>query len=383
MTDEIKYPKGYHCAVHLDNYLIIFGGHFQTFHNILHSMESARIIWMYNLYTEEWKKHVIPDTSDSPPQFTGAVATAINGSIYTFGGCDTNRTITNHDLWKLRRTKREGFTWSLSATQCKEKSPSPRAGHSGWGYAGKLWIFRGEGPSPAEGYLNDHGDIIEERNDNGHVPNNQLLCYNPYTYEWTNPACYGDVPSPGASSGSTIIKDKVWCNVGRHLFELTMHSLTWTRLEANIGKYMGKHFRANATLTATRDYQLVFHGGRESTSNLDFRDTWILDLTSHTWMLYTSGKDHSRYWHTGSSGLSNNVIIIGGFKRERHKYEEYNEVFHVMLEPKSLQQLAIQIIHKHQDEIPWDILPSKLISLLGISTKGKDQDNPAGPESTE
>ena len=189
------------------------------------------------------------------------------------------------------------------------------------------------------------------------------------------------MPSPGASSGSSIIKDKVWCNVGRDLFELTMHSLTWTPLEVDIGKYMETHFRANYTLTSTRDYQLVFHGGRKS--QWAFRDTWILDLTSHTWRLYTSGKDHCRYWHTGSSGLSNNVIIIGGFKCDWDKYEEYNEVFHVMLEPKSLQQLAIQIIHKHQDEIPWDILPSKLISLLGISAKGKDQDNPAGPESTE
>ena len=190
MTDEIKYPKGYHCAVHLDNYLIIFGGHFQTFEGNVHKFESTRIIWMYNLCTEEWKKHVIPDTSDTPPQFTGAVATAINGSIYTLGGSDTNCTITNHDLWKLRRTKREGFTWSLRATQCKEKSPSPRAGHAEWGYAGKLWIFGGEGPSPAEGYLNDHGDIIDLQNEYGEVCNNQLLCYNLYTYEWTNPAGY-------------------------------------------------------------------------------------------------------------------------------------------------------------------------------------------------
>ena len=177
-----------------------FGGHFQTFEGILHNFESTRIIWMYNLYTEEWKKHVIPDTSDAPLPFSGAVATAIDGSIYTFGGCDTNCAITNHDLWKLRE-KREGFTWSLVATQCKEKSPSPRIGHTGWGYAGKLWIFGGVGPSPAEGYLNDHGDLIDLQNEYGEVCNNQLLSYNPYTSEWINHECCGDVPSPHTCYG--------------------------------------------------------------------------------------------------------------------------------------------------------------------------------------
>ena len=376
MTNEIKYPKGYHCAVHLDNYLIIFGGHFQKIEGILHKFESTRIIRMYNLYTEQWKEHIIPDTSDAPPPFSGAVAAAIDGSIYTFGGCDTNCAITNHDLWKLRRTKREGFTWSLAATQCKEKSPSPRVMHTGCGYAGKLWLFGGEGPSP-EGYLNDHGDLIELQD--GNVYNNQLLCYDPYTCEWANPECFGDVPLPDLCHGGTIIKDKVWCTVDSNLFELTMHSLTWTRLKVEIGKYKEQN-RSNYTLTATSDYQLIFHGGRYR--YWAFSETWILDLTSHTWRLYTSGKDHGRYWNTGSSGLSNNVIIIGGFKDDGDTYKVYNEVSHVMLEPKCLQQLAIQIIYKHQDEIPWEILPSKLISRFGISAKGKDQDDHAGPECT-
>ena len=42
-----------------------------------------------------------------------------------------------------------------------------------------------------------------------------------------------------------------------------------------------------------------------------------------------------------------------------------------MLEAKSLQQLATQTIYKHQDELNWNCLPKKLISLLGISIKQK------------
>ena len=39
----------------------------------------------------------------------------------------------------------------------------------------------------------------------------------------------------------------------------------------------------------------------------------------------------------------------------------------MMLEVKSLQQLAARTIYKHQDEINWNCLPKQLISLLGLS----------------
>ena len=50
-----------------------------------------------------------------------------------------------------------------------------------------------------------------------------------------------------------------------------------------------------------------------------------------------------------------------------------------MLEAKSLQQLAMQTIYKHQDEVNWNCLPEKLISLLGISIKQKRQMPSRGP----
>ena len=35
-----------------------------------------------------------------------------------------------------------------------------------------------------------------------------------------------------------------------------------------------------------------------------------------------------------------------------------------MFEPKCLQQLAMKIIYKYQDQLPWKLLPTKLISKL-------------------
>ena len=327
---------------------------------------STRVIWRYNLYTEKWRNYVIPNTRNAPKSFQNAVAVTIFGTTYTFGGDDACPIDEMNELWTLETTKRGGFTWSHIKPQCKEQSPSPRSSHTGWEYEGKLWIFGGLGPSP-EGYLYYSGDIVSI------TPslklNNQLLCYNPNTQKWTNPQCFGNVPSPRSSHATTVIKKQVWLyggrDAGQHIndiFELTMHSLTWTQIHP-----IQPHPQANhaCTLTAVAD-QLVLHGGCNRVGQY-VGDTWIMDLQSHSWRLHTSGKDHSRGRHTVSSGLNSSVIILGGDKDFFD--QQYNTIFHVTLEPKPLQQLAIQIIHKHQAALPLEFLPVKLTSLLKTSVK--------------
>ena len=90
-----------------------------------------------------------------------------------------------------------------------------------------------------------------------------------------------------------------------------------------------------------------------------------MDLTSHSWRMYTSVRDHDRFSHTGSSNLNNNVIIVGGVTDLDDGYEVQSNIFHVMLEPKCLQQVAMKIIYKYRDQLPWKLLPPKLISKLG------------------
>ena len=316
---------------------------------------------MYNLYTEEWNKHVISDTNAAPEPFEAAVVAVIDKTIYTFGGMHTNGAHTQNELWTLSKAKRECFAWSFHESPYKEESPSPRRGHTGWEYAGKLWTFGGWGSSP-EGYLNEHGSFSGPWN-------NQLLCYDPTTQKWTNLRCLGTVPSPRSYHASAMIKENVWLFGGNDLmqrmddlFELKMQSLTWIKIQTG---QPHPHARNKCTLTVLTDNQLVLHAGFRGEES--FSDTWIMDLTSHSWSQYTSGKDHVRYGHTASSGLSSNAIIFGGLKDDYDTYEVYNNVFHVMLEPKCLQQLAMQRIYKNQDTLPWKCLPPKLISLLGIS----------------
>ena len=353
MTNGTKPPRSKHCAVCVDNCAIIFGGASWSDQPV-----STRVIWSYNLYTEEWREYAIQETRDVPVSFIHALAVAIDGTTYTFGGLNTKGKYLN-DLWALERTKRGRFTWSYIKSQCKEQSPSPRAWHSGWEYEGKLWIFGGLGPSP-EGYLNCNGDIA------GYLAsgrNNQLLCYDPNTQKWSNPHCFGDVPSPRSGHASAIIKNNAWlcrgCDNRQYfddMFQLTMHSLAWTRIQTVKPQPQACNL---CTLTALTEYQLVLHGGHGREVEID--NTWIMDLQSHSWRLYRSGKDHSHCCHTGSSGLNSSAIIFGGCGSSN-----MHDVFYVALEPKLLQQMAMQIIYTHKDELPWDFLPDKLISLLGM-----------------
>ena len=365
MVNDIELPRiCEHCAVRVDNFIVIIGGA-----ELNGPALSTHAIWTYNLYTDKWKKHVLPKKSVAPEPFASAVAVAIEGILYTFGGYIYESHEYKNELWTLCRTKTRSFTWSSIKYQlvfdgtpcegsCKKEYPSPRKGHTGWEYAGKLWIFGGKGPSPQH-YLNDHGYITGDN----FARNNQLLSYDANSNKWTNPECFGEVPLPQACHSSTIVKEKVWLFGGYNaissclddFFQLNMHSLTWTRVGTGQPR-PGE--RSWCTLTATADNQLVLHGD----------DTWIMDLTSHSWRQYTSEK-YDQYDHTATLSLNSNVIVIGGYFEDKFDINHTlpDNTFHVMLEPKSLQQLAAHTIYKHQANLSWRCLPKKLIARLGIS----------------
>ena len=362
-----------HCAVSLEHFVLIFGGYSWNARDKL----STRVIWSYNLYTEVWRKYEMPFIRCAPESFEGSVAAAIDKIIYIFGGYSIEYSKYMNSLWNLSRTNEGCFTWSSNKPQCKEKSPSPRQGHTGWEYAGKLWIFAGFGDSP-EGYLNDNGieTIVFERL----VINNQLLCFDPNTEKWTNPQCLGSIPTPRSDHASAIINDNVWLFGGTNqdmdylgdICQLQMSSLTWSQIPT---AHYHPHACSHCTLTAVADDKLVLHGGftgDQTRQNIMLNDIWIMDLTSHSWRLFTSRKDIRWSFHTGSTGLNNSIIIIGGMKSCLDRYAMFNNVFNVMLTPKSLQQVAMQAIFKYQNELPLNCLPRKLLSLLDVSVKDQN-----------
>ena len=94
-----------HCAVCVDNCVILLGGLGTGW-----PKPSNHEIWVYNLYTEEWKRCVI---RKAPKPFYGAIGVAIEGNIFTFGGEDSENFSARNALWKLSRSKEGIFTWSF------------------------------------------------------------------------------------------------------------------------------------------------------------------------------------------------------------------------------------------------------------------------------
>ena len=104
-----------HVAVRHEHYILLIGG------TGIYGRSSQHVIWMYNLYSEQWRQHVIPESEKVPVNCQGACAVSIGSDIYMFGGLevhqrkrriilDTSEKATN-SLWKLTACN-ECFTWT-------------------------------------------------------------------------------------------------------------------------------------------------------------------------------------------------------------------------------------------------------------------------------
>ena len=356
----------HHVAVSLGEFILVFGGSCGNYEK--YTPVSHHIIWMYNQYTEQWRKYIIPESKLCPPNSAGSCAVTIKEDVFFFGGYNSSQSTYSNELWKLRKSTEGSFTWSEVTTE-KMNVPSPRYRHSGWTFSGKLWIFGGSGTS-LDGYLNDNGSFLQHHNYISRGCNNQLLSFNPSSEEWVNLECSGSIPSPRGFHASTIIGDKVWLYGGYNdtlvfdeLYELSMPSLIWAHVQTDKTK---PQERFSCSLNAITHDKLLLYGGGTVYKTLS--DSWILDLPSKTWKQYKPG-DYHRRAHTGSTGINSNSLIIGGriFPVD-HSCDDHPTTFCIRLEPRSLQQLAMQTIYKHRNLVSCECLPKKLITLLGMSS---------------
>ena len=339
------------------------------------SLFTVYTTWVYNLWTEEWRKNAISTQKGiSPP---GQTAVVIGTVVYIFGEF-THKNM----LRRVRRDANGSFVWRICHAKDKTKLPSPRIYHCAWAHREKMWVFGGVGKS-IDDYLNDHGTFIPRPGETD-GSNNQLFSYNPSTKVWINMKCSGEIPSPRYSASTAIIQDNVWLYGGttennnhcNDLYKLNMHSFTWTNIETSMPRPNGRNA---ASLTPISVSQLVLHGGQHHfmlsyyvlndrilQDNQKLKKTWIFDIPSHTWRQHPVVETAYRYDHTGITGLNSSVIVLGGStmhcKESQHHVE--STTFCVMLEPKpdpkSLQQMAIRMIYKHRSKLPWENLPKKL-----------------------
>ena len=346
-------------AVQLDHFIVIIDCSGKG------AIEDHIHTWTYNLYTEEWKKYLIPEGNLIPTNLVYAYGVGIDKEMYVLKFSE------NVHLWQLTRDTNGYFAWNTVSVKDGTKIPMTRKDFTGWEYAGKLWIF-GENmypyTGPANRYLNDNGQFYG-------FCTNQLLQFDIVTKEWASMKCTGDVPMPRCDHATAIFEDKVWLYGGRNylinapslheVYQLDMRTLTWIQLQTGHPKPQGRIISCSLNVTANN--QLVLHGGAKldvthGTLGDELGDTWILDLSTQTWRMYTSEKEHRRCFHSGASGISNDIFIVGGINEMMKRVKD---IFHVMLEPKRLQQLAMKTVYKNRRELPWKkCLPKKLINLM-------------------
>ena len=316
-------------------------------------------LWIYNLWTEQWSKHAIAEPKELP-DLNGQTGVVIGTDVYVLGGY-------NDVLWKLIRNANGSYVWSVIRTDNQTNAPSPRYCHCAWAYGEKMWVFGGYGPSPV-GYLNDHGDFDLWNTFNAYGPgaNNQLLSFDPSTKTWTNVECFGDIPSPRDCACTTMIEDTVWLYGGRtcsnffnnDFYELNMLSFVWTKIKTTMPRPDGI---SGASLTSISASKLVLYGGcHQDMDDHNLAIPRVFDIQSRTWSQHPTTETCHRIYHSGLTGLNSSVIILGGETSGGSQHHRENAILYVRLEPKCLQQLALQMIYTHKSELPWKSLPKKL-----------------------
>ena len=122
-------------TVNLDHYILVLCGIFLKDHEHI----PLNVIWMYNLYTEQWRKHTLPHRPTVPTGRCSTSAVVIHSHVYVFGGyAPSESPRTTNALWKLAMDNAGSFVWSNIVMTNDETTPSPWYYHTGWEYAEKL-----------------------------------------------------------------------------------------------------------------------------------------------------------------------------------------------------------------------------------------------------
>ena len=329
-------------------------------------VDKTIILWIYDIWTEQWAKHTISERKCLPfvshVHYTGVV---IGTYVHIMCGL-IGEHFKKNMLWNLRLNANRSCAWGLMHIDKQAQVPSPRIRHCAWAHGEKMWVFGGWGPSPVN-YLNDYGDF--ELCEGSYGTNNQLLSFHPPTKTWTNAKCFGDIPSPLRMASSAMVADTVWLYGGltkndaynNDMYELSMLSFAWTKIEVTTPRPNGNY---GASLSPISASQFLLHGGQHQDEHGQSLNTmpWIFSVQLRTWRQHPTAESHLRENHTCYciTALNSNIIILGGKTSSGSRHQRENTILCVRLEPKSLQQLAIQMIYKHKSELPWKSLPKKM-----------------------
>ena len=351
-----------HMTVKMNNCILFFGGckpYSSTYENI-NLCIPLNEIYMFNMDSEQWSKHVLPETANVPPYTVAACAVTIGRDVFMAGGAiydlEENEMLDYTDaLWKLSKISGH-FTWHRITFHSKKAIPAPMYRHQGWEYDNKMYTFGGMNMTQQCSF-NIYGELMKVEGGSPTIQSyltNQLNCFDPIHQEWTNVQSIGTIPSPRCDVGCTQVKESVYVHGGTlpyrdvadDLYELNMPTLTWVKLA--IDESVAPLKRAGHSLTATGNYEIILHGGC-FVHNRDYNDTWALFLKTLTWREITRENDEPRCAHSAIK-LNNSILIIGGYA-EYHENPQAISQLCLTRQPMSLEQLSLRSVHKYRNII--------------------------------
>ncbi|XP_041352804.1 kelch domain-containing protein 2-like isoform X2 [Gigantopelta aegis] len=367
MDEEIP-PRSGHVAACVGNKLLVWGG-YQDENEASDRYLPVKDVWLYSVEFNKWTKQVT--SGQYPPGLSGASSCILDKYWYILFGH-----MENGNMNMVYRLNLQTFCWETREYHSTE--PSPRDKTSVWVYKDKIYCFAGFGPPVFNSeYLCDYGEFFEDPTIQWSPIrswNNQLLVFDPQTWEWSNPKCKGFPPVPRAAHGAALAGSKLFVFGGRHdmsrrndLHCLDMTSLTWSGELNPLGDIpCGRSWHA---FRAISNSKVLLYGGY-TTDQRPLGDAWLLDVVALQWTRLDILQKHTRLWHTMDITSSGDIVIFGGCSndilRSDLQSRHVNEVVLFRIEPKTLLRCCLEMVFKHKEKTKpyWKMLPTLLQQWL-------------------
>ncbi|XP_014666100.1 PREDICTED: kelch domain-containing protein 2-like [Priapulus caudatus] len=368
-----------HMSTFLGKYLIVLGGFSEVTHDdgpLENVYVSTNELWIYDTEFEIWRMLPIDGrTPHFPPGLSGACAVLVDHYLYIYGG----HSLEGHygELHRLDLSSLSWERVPCKGKRPAPRDKFVGWSHEGkLHFFGGFGVPFDEDPEVE--VLHDNGSFLlnpgtmfsyQERG-----WNNQIIIFDPETLVWSNPQYKGEPPSPRAAHAATKIGDKVWMFGGRHglvrtaeLHCLDLKKKTWSGSICAPGLWpCGRTWHS---FTAISQRQIFLYGGYTQYRK-PLSDGWILDTELLQWTQLDVPGNKPRLWHTACLNNYGEVMVFGGCQKDILDHDDNSdhskEILTFCFTPPSLVRICIKLAIDHKDilETEWGELPKSLRGLL-------------------
>ncbi|PRP73337.1 hypothetical protein PROFUN_16852, partial [Planoprotostelium fungivorum] len=312
-----------HCLVSDgSNHVFLFGGGASS----LTGPQQYDDLHLYSVADNKWKPL---SGENGPGPRTGAASALVTDRLFIFGGFDIEKAwLRGVHVYDIKTDN-----WSRPETALTG-GPTPRDKFSAVVHGKDIYLFGGFGPqsllnaTPTEDEDNDDDD--DENEERGPAVNftwfNDTYKLDTDTMTWSVVQTAGDLPTPRAAFGMTLIEDKIFIVGGKDslarlndVYALDIPSLTWYRIEVTGMPPPARSFHSCVRIPETK--ALLIEGGID-VQNSHLNDAFVLDTEKREWKKVTLKDQPSPRGNHGGVVVGNDFMIFGGSSSYNASFQE-------------------------------------------------------------